>query len=79
MFRNYDPTLRPLEKAVEYVRALNAAKLDKVISNSNQIVSFFVEKITCISGFDVLYNAIILVYSGFRFLQGHLLEQWRGI
>ncbi|GMY10206.1 DDB1- and CUL4-associated factor 13 [Fagus crenata] len=32
VFRNYDPTLRPLEKAVEYVRALNAAKLDKVFA-----------------------------------------------
>lgn len=31
MFHNYDPSLRPQEKAVEYVRALNAAKLDKVI------------------------------------------------
>lgn len=31
MFRNYDPILRPQEKAVEYVRALNAVKLDKVI------------------------------------------------
>lgn len=30
MFRNYDPNLRTLEKAVEYTRALNAAKLEKV-------------------------------------------------
>ncbi|KAD6795730.1 hypothetical protein E3N88_06626 [Mikania micrantha] len=30
--RNYDPNLRPQEKAVEYVRALNAAKLDKVFA-----------------------------------------------
>jgi len=30
VFRNYDPGLRPQEKAVEYVRALNAVKLDKV-------------------------------------------------
>ncbi|KAJ7957447.1 DDB1- and CUL4-associated factor 13 [Quillaja saponaria] len=31
VFRNYDPSIRPQEKAVEYVRALNAAKLDKTI------------------------------------------------
>lgn len=30
VFRNYDPNLRPREKAVEYVRALNAAKLEKI-------------------------------------------------
>ncbi|PWA84892.1 nucleotide binding,protein binding protein [Artemisia annua] len=30
--RNYDPNLRTQEKAVEYVRALNAAKLDKVFA-----------------------------------------------
>lgn len=30
VFRNYDPSIRSQEKAVEYVRALNAAKLDKV-------------------------------------------------
>ncbi|XP_057972238.1 uncharacterized protein LOC131160495 [Malania oleifera] len=28
--RNYDPQLRPQEKAVEYVRAVNAAKLEKI-------------------------------------------------
>ncbi|KAL8136731.1 hypothetical protein V2J09_002732 [Rumex salicifolius] len=32
VFRNYDPSLRPHEKATEYVRALNAAKLDKVFA-----------------------------------------------
>lgn len=30
VFRNFDPSLRTQEKATEYVRALNAAKLDKV-------------------------------------------------
>ncbi|CAM8948457.1 unnamed protein product [Rhodiola kirilowii] len=30
VFRNFDPTHRTQEKAVEYVRALNAAKLDKI-------------------------------------------------
>lgn len=30
VFRNYDPSIRSQEKAVEYVRAVNAAKLDKV-------------------------------------------------
>lgn len=30
VFRNFDPSLRTQEKAVEYVRALNAAKMDKV-------------------------------------------------
>ncbi|GLT27509.1 hypothetical protein SLA2020_025000 [Shorea laevis] len=32
VFRNYDPNLRTQEKAVEYVRALNAAKLDKIFA-----------------------------------------------
>ncbi|AES59575.1 putative transcription factor WD40-like family [Medicago truncatula] len=32
VFRNYDPILRPQEKAVEYVRALNAVKLDKIFA-----------------------------------------------
>ncbi|CAA0816210.1 Unknown protein [Striga hermonthica] len=32
VFRNFDPTLRTQEKAVEYVRALNAAKLDKIFA-----------------------------------------------
>ncbi|KAL3848821.1 hypothetical protein ACJIZ3_010703 [Penstemon smallii] len=32
VFRNYDPNLRSQEKAVEYVRALNAAKLDKIFA-----------------------------------------------
>jgi len=31
VFHNFDPNLRTQEKAVEYQRALNAAKLDKVI------------------------------------------------
>ncbi|ESQ54406.1 hypothetical protein EUTSA_v10025176mg [Eutrema salsugineum] len=30
VFHNFDPSLRPMEKAVEYKRALNAAKLDKI-------------------------------------------------
>ncbi|TYK21623.1 DDB1- and CUL4-associated factor 13 [Cucumis melo var. makuwa] len=32
VFRNFDPSLRPQEKAVEYVRAVNAAKLDKMFA-----------------------------------------------
>ncbi|XP_021894311.1 DDB1- and CUL4-associated factor 13 [Carica papaya] len=32
VFRNFDPSLRPMEKAVEYQRALNAAKLEKVFA-----------------------------------------------
>lgn len=31
VFRNLDPSLHPQERAHEYVRAVNAAKLDKVI------------------------------------------------
>lgn len=30
MFRNLDPSLHPQERAHEYVRAVNSAKLDKV-------------------------------------------------
>lgn len=32
VFRNYDPALRSQEKAVEYTRALNAAKLEKIFA-----------------------------------------------
>ncbi|XWS68684.1 hypothetical protein CRYUN_Cryun04dG0112300 [Craigia yunnanensis] len=32
VFRNFDPSLRTHEKATEYVRALNAAKLDKIFA-----------------------------------------------
>ncbi|XP_057455551.1 uncharacterized protein LOC130746828 [Lotus japonicus] len=32
VFHNFDPILRPQEKAVEYVRALNAVKLDKIFA-----------------------------------------------
>ncbi|THU69878.1 hypothetical protein C4D60_Mb08t19070 [Musa balbisiana] len=32
VFRNYDPKLRTHEKAVEYTRALNAAKLEKIFA-----------------------------------------------
>nr|XP_010927609.1 DDB1- and CUL4-associated factor 13 [Elaeis guineensis] len=32
VFHNYDPNLRTQEKAVEYTRALNAAKLDKIFA-----------------------------------------------
>uniref|UniRef100_A0A0D9WRR3 Sof1-like protein domain-containing protein n=1 Tax=Leersia perrieri TaxID=77586 RepID=A0A0D9WRR3_9ORYZ len=32
VFRNYDPALRTQEKAVEYTRALNAAKLEKIFA-----------------------------------------------
>ncbi|CAL5205873.1 unnamed protein product [Lathyrus oleraceus] len=32
VFRNYDPILRPQEKALEYQRALNAVKLDKIFA-----------------------------------------------
>ncbi|KAF4352007.1 uncharacterized protein LOC115699717 [Cannabis sativa] len=32
VFRNFDPNIRSQEKAVEYVRALNAAKLEKIFA-----------------------------------------------
>ncbi|XP_068313588.1 uncharacterized protein [Pyrus communis] len=32
VFRNFDPSIRTQEKAVEYVRAQNAAKLDKIFA-----------------------------------------------
>ncbi|KAI4333924.1 hypothetical protein L6164_018674 [Bauhinia variegata] len=32
VFHNYDPSLRSQEKAVEYVRALNAAKTEKIFA-----------------------------------------------
>jgi hypothetical protein len=75
VFRNYDPNLRPQEKAVEYVRALNSAKLDKVVLHSNQIVWILFGnfgnlgvQFHCFSFFVyATFNAIVLVF-GF----GHL-------
>ncbi|KAJ6815822.1 DDB1- and CUL4-associated factor 13 [Iris pallida] len=32
VFKNYDPNLRPQERATEYTRALNAAKLEKIFA-----------------------------------------------
>uniref|UniRef100_A0A2P2LPI6 Uncharacterized protein n=1 Tax=Rhizophora mucronata TaxID=61149 RepID=A0A2P2LPI6_RHIMU len=32
VFRNFDPNLRTQEKAIEYVRAVNAAKLEKIFA-----------------------------------------------
>ncbi|KAK9689843.1 hypothetical protein RND81_09G085400 [Saponaria officinalis] len=32
VFKNFDPTLRPMEEAQEYVRAKNAVKLDKIFA-----------------------------------------------
>lgn len=32
VFRNFDPSIRTQEKATEYVRALNAAKLEKIFA-----------------------------------------------
>ncbi|KAF6155800.1 hypothetical protein GIB67_039131 [Kingdonia uniflora] len=32
VFRNFDPNLRPQEKSIEYVRGLNAAKLEKIFA-----------------------------------------------
>lgn len=32
VFRNFDPNLRPQEKGIEYVRAVNAAKLEKIFA-----------------------------------------------
>lgn len=42
VYRNFDPSLRTQEKSVEYVRAVNAAKLDKVpLSPHIWIFNFF--------------------------------------
>lgn len=50
VFRNFDPNLRTQEKAVEYVRALSAAKLDKIFvfgiwPPGGQYASFLVTKV----------------------------------
>lgn len=42
VFRNFDPNLRTQEKAVEYVRALNAAKLEKVNGSVAEIIPFLI-------------------------------------
>lgn len=69
MFRNYDPSLRPQEKAMEYVRALNAVKLDKVIFPP-LFCGFIVNRFYLLCSLSV--DLIILFYFGFRFLPDRL-------
>ena len=54
VFRNYDPGLRSQEKAVEYTRALNAAKLEKVRLFFLPLNSCFVLLLFCCEKFSAL-------------------------
>jgi hypothetical protein len=67
VFRNYDPALRSQEKAVEYTRALNAAKLEKVCL-------VFLLCICCL--FLTVYSHLIFAAPHFRYLQSPLWELW---
>ena len=73
VYHNYDPNLRPQEKAVEYVRALNAAKLEKVYTQTRDwIVMIFSWELKLIDWvFQKFYSLLC-----FRYLLGRLLEQW---
>ena len=47
--KNLDPSLHPFEKAVEYTRALNAAKLDRVFAKPFLASLPHDDGITCLS------------------------------
>ena len=72
VFRNFDPSLRTQEKATEYVRALNAAKLEKVNYRIWIQLFDFLCRI-------FIHYFITLCFRLFRYLQDPLLELWMGI
>ncbi|PRQ24028.1 putative transcription factor WD40-like family [Rosa chinensis] len=62
VFHNYDPAIRPQEKAVEYVRALNAAKLDKIFAKP--FVGAMDGHIDAISCMAKNMNHLVGIFSG---------------
>lgn len=57
--RNYDPLLHPFEKAKEYTRALNAAKLDRVFAKPFIAALPHDDGVTCLARNPKLVNSII--------------------
>ncbi|KAM5552140.1 hypothetical protein ABKV19_026813 [Rosa sericea] len=62
VFHNYDPAIRTQEKAVEYVRALNAAKLDKIFAKP--FVGAMDGHIDAISCMAKNMNHLVGIFSG---------------
>lgn len=65
VFRNYDPNLHTQEKAVEYTRALTAAKLEKV--NTFYQCTYF----SCICKFNFQEYHVTMSLKGFVFASEH--------
>lgn len=57
--KNLDPTLHPFEKAVEYTRALNAAKLDRVFAKPFLAALTHDDGITCLSRNPRRLNSLV--------------------
>ncbi|GLC33361.1 hypothetical protein PLESTB_000341300 [Pleodorina starrii] len=57
--RNYDPLLHPFEKAKEYTRALNAAKLDRVFAKPFLAALPHDDGVTCLARNPKLVNSIV--------------------
>ncbi len=57
--KNLDPNLHPFEKAVEYTRALNAAKLDRVFAKPFLASLPHGDGITCLSRNPRRLNSLV--------------------
>lgn len=59
VYRNYDPALHPFEKAHEYNRALNAAKLEKVFAKPFVASLSHDDGITCLARNPRVVNSLV--------------------
>lgn len=63
--KNLDPTLHPLEKATEYTRALNAAKLGRIFAKPFVAAFAHDDGITCLARNPQRLNSLIAGASAF--------------
>ena len=59
MHRNLDPALHPHEKAVEYTRALNAAKLQRVFAKPFLGSLPHTDGVTCLARSPAHLNSLV--------------------
>ena len=62
MHRNLDPALHPHEKAVEYTRALNAAKLQRVFAKPFLASLPHTDGVTCLARSPAHLNSLVGVW-----------------
>ena len=58
--RNLDPTLHPFEKAIEYTRALNAVKLDRVFAKPFIAALPHSDGVTCLGRNPARLNSLLV-------------------